>query len=32
MQIKPKAERCAEHPTEDDIARAELGGPATRRN
>jgi hypothetical protein len=27
MQLKPKAEREPEHPTEDDVAQANLGGP-----
>ncbi|HEV7982927.1 MAG TPA: hypothetical protein VGP86_08545 [Xanthobacteraceae bacterium] len=27
MPKKPKSERVADRPTEDDIAQAELGGP-----
>lgn len=27
MQLKPKAEHGDEHPTEDDVAQANLGGP-----
>jgi hypothetical protein len=31
MRNKPKAERSADRPTEDDIAQAALGGPRGAR-